>query len=64
MLNCREVTRLCSEERERALTIPERIRLRWHTMMCVGCSNFRRQMDFIQRAAQRYREGLHDEERD
>lgn len=61
MMNCREVTRLCSEERERALTLAERIRLRMHLMRCDGCSNFRRQMDFLRHAVRRYRDGTRDD---
>lgn len=62
MLNCREVTRLCSEAQERELTLGERVHLWWHTRMCVGCSNFRTQMAFLRRAAQNYRKGTnHDE---
>lgn len=61
MMNCREVTRLCSEERERALTLAERIRLRMHLMRCDGCSNFRRQMDFLRHVVRRYRDGARDD---
>jgi hypothetical protein len=57
MMNCREATRLMSEERDRALSVAERAALRYHTMMCKGCSNFREQMAFLSKAARRYREG-------
>lgn len=57
MLNCREVTRLSSEESERELNVQERIAMRLHTMMCSGCRNFRRQMGFLHRATERYRNG-------
>lgn len=62
MMNCREVTRLCSEERERSLTLSERIRLRLHLMRCDGCSNFRRQMNFLRFAIGRYRDGTRDDD--
>lgn len=62
MLNCREVTRLSSEESERELSSRERIEMWMHTMMCTGCRNFRRQMAFLHRAAERYRNGRPDEE--
>lgn len=58
MLNCREATRLCSEERDRPLTWRERLSLRMHTMMCYGCRNFRQQMGFLRTAAERFRDGL------
>lgn len=60
MLNCREVTRLCSEERERKLTIREKLSLKMHLMMCKGCANFRQQMRFLGATAARYRKGSID----
>lgn len=62
MLNCREVTRLCSEERERKLSIREELGLKMHLMMCKGCANFRQQMGFLSAAAARYRRGSIDSE--
>ena len=41
MLNCKEVTEMCSQEMERDLRLQERMSLRMHLMMCSGCSNFR-----------------------
>lgn len=61
MLNCREVTRLSSQESERVLSLRERIAMWQHTLMCSGCRNFRRQMAFLRRAAERYRSGRPDE---
>lgn len=57
MLSCREVTHLCSEEHERRLGLGERLALRLHLMMCRGCSNFHKQMDFLHLATRRWREG-------
>lgn len=57
MLNCERVTTLCSEEMERQLTLRERISLAFHTMMCVGCANYRVQMAAIRTAMRRYAEG-------
>lgn len=59
MMSCKEVTRLISESQERRLTLLERAALKWHTMMCVGCTNFGKHMDFLRKAAARYREGHH-----
>ncbi len=39
MLNCREVTELCSAELERPLRTGEALSLRVHLMMCSGCTN-------------------------
>ncbi|AKU12225.1 hypothetical protein AzCIB_2330 [Azoarcus sp. CIB] len=57
MLNCKEVTRLMSEGYERKLTLGERLSLKMHTMMCIGCTNYGKHMDFLRKAARRLREG-------
>lgn len=56
MLSCREVSRLLSEARERRLGMWERFGLALHLMMCSGCANFRRQLDFIGAAMRRFRD--------
>jgi predicted anti-sigma-YlaC factor YlaD len=57
MLNCNEVTNLCSDELERPLGMWERMKLKMHLMMCTGCSNYRTQMSTIRAAMHRYAEG-------
>jgi hypothetical protein len=57
LLNCDEVTSLCSAELERPLSMWERMSLKMHLMMCKGCSNYRRQMGFLRAAMHRYAEG-------
>lgn len=57
MLNCNEVTNLCSDELERPLSVWERLKLKMHLMMCKGCSNYRTQMSAIRAAMHRYAEG-------
>ena len=59
MMSCKEVTRLISEGQERQLTLMERAALKWHTMMCTGCTNFGKHMDFLRKTAAHYREGRH-----
>lgn len=54
MMSCRQVTELCSQEHERPLTLRERLAMRMHLMVCVGCSRFRRQIDFISHASERF----------
>lgn len=54
MLSCREASELMSQELDRPLGWSERIGLRLHLLVCRGCSNFRRQMDFMRRACARY----------
>jgi predicted anti-sigma-YlaC factor YlaD len=57
MLNCKEVTELCSQEMERELGLGERFSLRTHLTMCSGCSNFRRQMSALRQIARAYADG-------
>lgn len=57
MLNCNQVTHLCSEEQDRDLTLGEQLGVGMHTMMCKGCKNYRKQMKFLRMAAKRYAEG-------
>lgn len=56
-MNCREATRLMSEAHDRELDMRERMALRMHTLMCSGCTNYRKHLDFISRAARELREG-------
>lgn len=60
MMSCKEATRLMSQERDRELTLRERAALKFHTMMCIGCMNYRKHMDFMRKAAARFREGMWD----
>ena len=57
MLNCKEVTELCSQEMERPLGLGERLSLRMHLMVCTGCTNFRKQMTDLRHVAKTYAEG-------
>jgi len=54
MLNCKQATRLLSDARERELRLGERVQLKLHLAICAGCANFRKQMDFLQRACRGY----------
>lgn len=57
MLNCHQVTRLCSAEQDRALGVGEKLALGLHLLHCKACKNYRRQMKFLHLTAQRYAEG-------
>lgn len=54
MLSCKEVTYLLSDEQDRKLTLTERINLEMHLAMCKGCSNYRKQMEFLREACRKY----------
>lgn len=57
MLNCKEVTAVCSAEMERPLRLGEKVSLRTHLMMCTGCTNYRRQMKALRQVMRAYAEG-------
>ena len=54
-ITCKDASRLLSEARERRLGPGERLALRLHLMVCTGCDNFRKQLDFIGTVMRRYR---------
>jgi hypothetical protein len=56
MLSCREVTELLSQAQERPLGFFEHAGVRLHLLICRGCTNFRRQLDFIRMAIRRRRD--------
>ena len=57
MLNCRQVTEVCSVEMERPLRLGEQVSLRTHLMMCTGCSEYRKQLKTLRQVMQAYAEG-------
>ncbi len=54
MMSCHQATRLISESRERALTLREKLALRFHQSMCAGCRRFDGQVEFLRRASRRF----------
>ena len=50
LLTCRETTRLVSQGLDRELAFGERVALRLHLAICLGCRRARRQMAFLRRA--------------
>jgi predicted anti-sigma-YlaC factor YlaD len=57
MLNCKQITELCSDELDRALRLGEKVSLRAHLMMCSGCTNYRKQMKALREVMRAYAEG-------
>jgi hypothetical protein len=55
--NCKHTAELLSQGQDRSLTLPEKIRLKLHLLLCDGCRNFSRQLAFMRKALQRYRDG-------
>ena len=54
MMNCRQATRLISESQERSLSLPEKLNLKMHVVMCTGCKNFSLQVPFLRKAMKAY----------
>jgi predicted anti-sigma-YlaC factor YlaD len=54
MLNCKQATELMSMRMDKELTVPQRMGLRLHLMMCKGCRNFSRQMDFLRHVSSKF----------
>ena len=48
--DCREVHRLTSEALDRRLTLHERMRIRFHLMICEACTSFTAQMQLLRGA--------------
>ncbi|MDD5336490.1 MAG: zf-HC2 domain-containing protein [Rhodoferax sp.] len=61
MLNCRQASRLISEAQERPLSLPEKISLKMHVLMCSGCKNFSLQVPFLSEAMRAYASGKNEE---
>lgn len=61
MMNCRQATRLISESQDRALSLPEKLVLKMHVMMCSGCKNFSLQVPFLSQAMKAYARGFDED---
>ncbi|OGA01190.1 MAG: hypothetical protein A3I00_01235, partial [Betaproteobacteria bacterium RIFCSPLOWO2_02_FULL_64_12] len=53
-LSCREASRLLSQAMDRDLKLTERVALRLHMAICIACTRFSAQMQFLRRAMNRY----------
>ncbi|MHB8534319.1 MAG: anti-sigma factor family protein [Sulfuricaulis sp.] len=51
MLGCKETAQLVSQSYDRRLSWRERLGVRLHMVFCDACNHFRRQMEFLRRAA-------------
>jgi predicted anti-sigma-YlaC factor YlaD len=53
MIDCREASRLISQNADRPLPLARRLQLRLHLVICDACSNFSRQVAHLRRAVTR-----------
>ena len=56
MMNCKQATQLMSQSQDRKLTLKERAHLKFHLVMCSGCTNYNKQMMLIRNAMKQFRE--------
>jgi hypothetical protein len=57
-LRCKEAARLMCQKRDRELSAEEAQQLKEHLFDCQNCTRFDQQLDFLQRMARQYAEGL------
>jgi len=57
MISCRDAHLLLSEALDRPLSAGERAALRLHTLLCIGCRNYRRQLALLRQACRRRASG-------
>lgn len=57
MLNCKEMTAMCSREQDMPLGLREKLSLRTHVLICPACRSFRKQMAVLRQAMQTYADG-------
>jgi hypothetical protein len=57
MMSCKKSTELMSQQLDRKLSTMETVALRFHLTLCRGCTNFKRNMDFLRTACKRVEEG-------
>jgi predicted anti-sigma-YlaC factor YlaD len=53
MMSCKEATYLLSQRQDRKLSATEAMALRFHLMMCSGCTNFGNNMAFLRKTCER-----------
>lgn len=51
MLNCKQNSELLSQSLDRPVSFREKMAMCMHLMMCRGCRNFEKQLNFIRKAA-------------
>jgi len=56
MLSCKEATELISQGMDRKLSFGERMGLRLHYVICVGCRATRGHLEFLQTATRTWRQ--------
>jgi predicted anti-sigma-YlaC factor YlaD len=53
MMSCKQATHLLSQQLDRPLDRRESMSLRFHLMMCTGCTNFKQNLSFLRKTCER-----------
>ena len=62
--NCREATRLILERENRALSVVERVAVRFHLGICLMCTRFTGQVRLMNRAMAQWKQYAEHDEHD
>ncbi len=54
MMSCKDAVRTMSEGMDRELSVAERLALRFHKLICVGCRNYGEQIAFLRESCRGY----------
>ncbi len=54
MLNCKRATAVISQGLDKNLGILQKTSLRFHLLMCEGCRNFDKQMQFLREGLRKF----------
>jgi predicted anti-sigma-YlaC factor YlaD len=54
MLNCKQAAALMSQGMDKELSMMQKMSLRFHLMMCSGCRNFNKQMEFLRQGCRKF----------
>ena len=60
-LHCRGASALLLAAQDRPLAFGERLKLQWHLKSCAACERFSRQVELMNGAMRRWREGAGDD---
>ena len=58
VLGCRQVSQLQSESLDHTLSLPKRVRMRFHLLVCRWCRRYGKQIRFLHQAAHEHRDEL------
>ena len=54
-ISCKDASRLISQLQDGDISLPERLRIRLHLLLCDACTRFEQQVRFLRAALRNYR---------